>query len=42
MSVISMLSNPNLESPANLDIAILYRDNYDKYKKMMYNLISLR
>lgn len=40
MSIISMLSNPNLESPANLDISILYRDNYDKYKQMIYKLIS--
>jgi len=40
MSIISILSNPNLESPANLDIAILYRDNYNEYKKMIYKLIS--
>jgi len=40
MSVISMLSNPNLESPANVDIAVLYRDNYDKYKKIIYDLIN--
>ena len=40
MSVISMLSNPNIESPANLDIAILYRNNYNEYKKKIYNLIN--
>ena len=40
MSIISILSNPNLESPANIDIAILYRNNYNEYKKIIYELIK--
>ena len=27
LSVLSMLSAPNLESPANMEAAIMYRDN---------------
>lgn len=33
VSVISMLSNPNDESPANLDAAKLWRENKEAYKK---------
>ena len=38
LSVLSMLSAPNLESPANMEAAIMYRDNRkgweEKVRKM--------
>jgi len=33
MSVISMLNDPNIESPANLDASIMYRDDRENYNK---------
>jgi ubiquitin-conjugating enzyme E2 G1 len=33
VSVISMLCDPNIESPANLDAAKLFRDDLPAYKK---------
>lgn len=38
MSVISMLSDPNCESPANVDAAIEMRNNYESYKKRVRHL----
>ena len=38
LSVISMLNDPNIESPANLDAAIEYRDNSEAYKKKVRKL----
>lgn len=40
LSIISMLDNPNFESPANVDASVLCRDNYPKYKKIIYKLVS--
>jgi ubiquitin-protein ligase len=40
MSIIVVLSNPNLDSPANLDATIMWRDNYDLYKKFVYDYIA--
>jgi ubiquitin-conjugating enzyme E2 G1 len=40
MSVLSMLSNPNFESPANVDMSVLWRDDWNKYKKIIYNIIA--
>lgn len=34
LSVISMLCDPNIESPANLDAAKLWRDDLPSFKKM--------
>jgi ubiquitin-conjugating enzyme E2 G1 len=31
LSVISMLNSPNIESPANLEASLQYRDNYAEY-----------
>lgn len=39
MSILVVLCNPNLESPANLDAAILWRDNFVLYKKTVYESI---
>ena len=33
-----MLSDPNISSPANIDAAIEYRDNYEGYKKKVRKL----
>merc|ERR1712146_780977 len=33
ISVISMLNDPNIESPANLDASVQFRDDLDGYKK---------
>lgn len=38
LSVISMLNDPNINSPANIDAAVEYRDNYDAYKKKVRKL----
>lgn len=40
MSIIVVLTEPNLESPANLDASLLWRDNYNEYKKLTYKMIS--
>ena len=40
MSVITMLSNPNFESPANVDASVLWKNNPTEYKKMIYKLIA--
>ena len=33
-----MLNDPNINSPANLDAAVEYRDNYETYKKKVKKL----
>ncbi|XP_058758007.1 ubiquitin-conjugating enzyme E2 7-like [Vicia villosa] len=33
LSIISMLSSPNIESPANVDAAIEWRDKRDEFRK---------
>lgn len=40
ISIHSMLANPNLESPANVDAAKLWRDDWESYKKIIYQMIS--
>lgn len=41
ISIISMLSAPNFESPANVDASILWKDHPDKYKHEIYKIVSL-
>ncbi len=36
LSVMSMLAEPNLESPANVDAATVYRDDMRKFKKIAH------
>ena len=38
LSVISMLIDPNIDSPANLDAAKEYRDNREAYQKKVRRL----
>lgn len=41
LSVISMLNDPNIASPANIDAAVEYRDNFEAYKKKVKKLTIL-
>jgi ubiquitin-conjugating enzyme E2 G1 len=38
LSVISMLNDPNINSPANIDAAVEYRDHRDNYVKKVKKL----
>jgi ubiquitin-protein ligase len=40
MSILSLLPNPNLESPANIDAKILWEKDWNNYKKYIYKLIN--
>ena len=40
MSVISMLSDPNDESPANIDAAVMWREKYSEFKKKVYKCVE--
>ena len=40
MSILSILSTPNFESPANVDASKLWRDNFNEYKKIIYNMVA--
>jgi len=36
LSVMSMLAEPNVESPANVDAAKMYRENLDEFKRIAH------
>jgi len=40
MSFISILSEPNFNSPANVDASKLWQEDFTKYKKLIYKLIT--
>ncbi len=40
MSIISMLSEPNFESPANIEYSKMWKDEPEKYKKQVYKLVA--
>lgn len=40
MSIISMLSDPNFESPANINASVLWKNNKDEYIKKIKKLIA--
>ena len=40
ISILSMLSDPNLESPANVDAAKMWKNDWVNYKKIIYQTIS--
>lgn len=40
ISIISMLVEPNLDSPANVDASKLCKENPDEYKKIIYKIVS--
>jgi ubiquitin-conjugating enzyme E2 G1 len=39
ISVISMLSDPNNDSPANIDAGVMWRDHRDEYKKICRRIV---
>jgi len=40
MSILSMLSTPNFESPANVDASVMWRNDWESYKKIVYKTVS--
>ena len=38
LSVISMLNDPNTDSPANVDASVMFRDQVQEYKKKVRRL----
>ena len=40
LSVLSMITAPNLDSPANVDAAIQFRDDYKGFKKKVRRLME--
>ena len=40
LSVISMLNDPNVESPANIDASIEFKKNREEYNKKVRRLTS--
>ena len=40
LSIISMLSAPNFESPANVEASVLWKDEPLKYKNIIYRMVA--
>jgi len=40
ISILSLLSSPNFDSPANVDASNMWKHNYDEYKKIIYKIIA--
>lgn len=40
VSIISLFSDPNFESPANVDASVLWKDNKELFKNKIYSLVS--
>ena len=40
MSIITILTNPNFESPANVDASKMWRDDFNKYKNIIYKFVA--
>jgi len=40
VSIHSMLSSPNLDSPANIDASKMWRENFSEYKKIIYKMVA--
>lgn len=40
ISIVSMLSEPNINSPANVDAGKMFRDKPDEYKRQVRKLID--
>ena len=38
LSVISIMNDPNINSPANIDASVMYRDNRDAYNQKVRRL----
>ena len=35
-----MLTNPNFDSPANIDASIMWRNDWKGYKKQIYKMVA--
>jgi len=40
MSILSILTNPNFESPANIEASVLWKNNWEQYKKQIYKIVA--
>lgn len=40
LSIISMLNEPNFESPANIDASVMWKDNPDEFKRRVYEIVA--
>ena len=40
LSVVSMLNDPNIDSAANIDASVMYRDNREEYNKKVRKLTN--
>ena len=40
MSIISMLGDPNFESPADIDRSTMWKNNTDDFKNLIYSIVS--
>ena len=40
ISILSLLTTPNFESPANVDASILWQQDFENYKKIIYKFVS--
>jgi len=40
LSIISMLNEPNFESPANVDASVLWKKDFDKIKKIVFKQVE--
>ena len=40
MSIISILAEPNFESPANIDASNEWKNDYNSYKKKVYSIVA--
>lgn len=40
LSIISIMGEPNFESPANVDASVMWQKNFDKMRKIIYKEVS--
>lgn len=40
ISIHSILANPNLDSPANIDACKMWREDFSEYKKIIYKMVA--
>ena len=40
ISILSILGDPNFESPANVDACKLWKENFNEYKKIIYRMVA--
>ena len=40
MSILSMLNNPNFESPANIEASLMWQHKWEEYKKIIYKMVA--